>query len=127
MSLNGVKNLASMAGVTDIPDWVKVEGGWSCPPGRSAGSESLRLAYDRSPIAQASNLEAPVLLLVGSEDLRVPKFQSIEYFNHLKSLGKDVRMNIYEDCHSLRKCSVHPNVMVNTALFLKEVEDKMKS
>ncbi len=125
-SRNGVLNLASMAGVTDIPDWVSVEGGWPCPPGRSSGSESLRSFYNRSPIAQASKLEAPVLLLVGSEDLRVPKFQSIEYFHHLKSLGKDVRMNIYEDCHPLKELNVQANVMVNMALFFKEVEEKVQ-
>lgn len=70
-----------------------------------------------SPTAHAEDIEAPVLLQVGTEDLRVPPTQGYELFHKLKVLGKKVDMDVYPDNHPLGKIPVAGNVMVSTALF----------
>jgi len=41
-----------------------------------------------SPISNVSKVQAPTLLLLGSEDLRVPMNQGLAYYRALKSLNK---------------------------------------
>ena len=60
-------------------------------------------------------------LIPGKNDLRVPPDQGRELYHHLKSQGKEVYMNIYEDCHPLAKIPVHSDVLVNAALFFESV------
>ena len=54
--------------------------------------------YEMSPIAHASKVKAPVFLMVGKNDLRVPPSQSYEFYNTLKSLGKEVsHLRMFQD------------------------------
>ena len=51
--------------------------------------------YENSPIFHAKNIEAPVYLMVGKVDLRVPPSQGHEFYHHLKALGKEVSYSVY--------------------------------
>ena len=52
--------------------------------------DDLKSMYTKSPIAHARQVKAPVYLMVGKNDLRVPPSQSYEFYNTLKGLGKEV-------------------------------------
>ena len=52
----------------------------------------------RSPINHANNVQTPVLLLHGEEDLRCPISQSEEYFVTLKRMGKTVEFIRFPGC-----------------------------
>jgi acylaminoacyl-peptidase len=77
--------------------------------------------YEKSPIFHAGKIVAPFFLMIGKNDLRVPPSQGRELFNFLKADGKEVYMNVYDDCHPLSKPPVHSDVFVNTALFFSSV------
>ncbi len=77
-----------------------------------------------SPIAHSGRVSAPVFLMLGREDARVPHSQGLEYYRALKAAGKEVRVNVYDDCHPLAKAKVSADVAVNSAFFFHEVLDK---
>ena len=79
-------HLNSMYGTSDIG----VSFGERQWGGRLADTEQAM--RERSPLAYAANVQAPVLLLHGEADLRCPIGQSEEYFVALKRLGKEVEM-----------------------------------
>merc|ERR1719474_496398 len=113
---NPVTNIPSMAGVTDIVDWTYNESGlnydWTNPT-----SETLSTMFDMSPIKHIGNIKAPVYLMIGKNDLRVPPSQGYEFYHSLKARGKTVEMNVYDDNHPLGKVENDVNVMINAALF----------
>ncbi len=74
-----------------------------------------------SPITYADQVKAPVFLMLGNGDLRVPHSQGLEYFRALKAMGKDVRVNIYDDCHPLSKTPINVDVAINAALFFHNI------
>ena len=83
----------------------------------------MKLMYEKSPIKYVEFVKAPVYLMIGKEDLRVPSTQGLEYFRNMKTLGKQVDMNMYEDNHPLGKVNNHSNVFINTSLFFKAILD----
>lgn len=116
---NPVINISTMATISDIPDWCFNECGLPFHY-QSPTPEIAKKMYEMSPISHVQKVQAPVLLMIGSKDLRVPPSQGHEYYRNLKALGKKVEMNLYEDNHSLSKVAVHANAMVNVALFFDE-------
>ena len=120
---NPVVDITSMASVSDIPDWTSNEAGF--PFQFSANifknSEIASKMYSSSPVAHAEHVKASIYLMIGKNDLRVPPSQGYEFYHMLKAMKKDVRMNIYDDCHPLSKEPVHSNVMINTAMFYDEI------
>lgn len=118
---NPVTNILSMVGVTDIPDWSFNETGHDFRFDRVADNEDvLGLMFKVSPMAHADKIKAPVFLMIGKVDLRVPPSQGYALYRKLKALGKKVKMNVYDDDHSLSKIPVNSDVMVNTAIFFQE-------
>uniref|UniRef100_A0A0D9XJQ9 acylaminoacyl-peptidase n=1 Tax=Leersia perrieri TaxID=77586 RepID=A0A0D9XJQ9_9ORYZ len=102
---NPVCNLSLMLGTTDIPDWCySVACGTQ---GRQYASESpslddLRLFYQKSPIAHISKVKAPLLMLLGGADLRVPASNGLQYARALRERGGDVRIMMFpEDIHEI--------------------------
>ena len=47
--------------------------------------------YDASPISNADKIKAPILLLLGRDDHRVPPSQGLRWGQYLKGLGKSIR------------------------------------
>jgi len=86
----------------------------------AADPATLDLMWTKSPISHVNNVTAPVYLMIGKNDLRVPPSQGYEYYHALKALGKTVKMNVYDDNHPLGKPENDVNVMINAAIFFKE-------
>ncbi|QFG22899.1 S9 family peptidase [Actinomadura sp. WMMB 499] len=52
---------------------------------------------DRSPVTYADNITAPLLILQGARDPRVPQAESDQLVHRLRSRGVDVLYNVYAD------------------------------
>jgi len=78
----GLPNLYSMYSTTDIPNYLA----WffGTPWENEETFEKL------SAIRHVKNVKSPVLILHGEEDARVPISQSVEFYQALRDLGKDV-------------------------------------
>ncbi|MEC0183776.1 S9 family peptidase [Paenibacillus peoriae] len=71
------------------------------------------LLWSKSPLAHVNNIETPLLILHGEEDLRCPVGQGDELFTALKRLGKTTRLIRYPGSnHSLLK-SGKPSLRVD--------------
>lgn len=92
---NPVTNIATMYGATDIPDWCYTETGSAVAYAQPAAGQYAQ-ALAMSPMAHVSKITAPVLLLVGGDDRRVPPFQSKEFYYALKERGAEVEMLWYD-------------------------------
>ena len=117
---NPVTHTPSMVDTSDIPDWVFNETGSSYDPSAYAQPDTQANMFRSSPAAHVQNVKAPIYFMIGSQDLRVPPHQGIQMYRALKAAGKNVRLNVFEDCHPLSKVPVHTNVMVNLATFFHE-------
>ena len=99
-------NLHSMYGTSDIGTSFG-EINWGGP---YTGARDKFLHH--SPITYAANVQTPVLLLHGEDDLRCPIEQSEQYFVALKRLGKTVEFVRFPDStHRFRKMG-HPSMIV---------------
>lgn len=74
-----------MYGLTDITDWVLCEGLglYEFDHKLSIGYKNYETLYDKSPIKHVDNVKTPLLIMIGSKDLRVPPNQGIEYYKAL--------------------------------------------
>ncbi|KIJ41939.1 hypothetical protein M422DRAFT_171727 [Sphaerobolus stellatus SS14] len=92
---NPVIAAGEIASVSDIPDWAYLEFGVQF----GTTSTLLNGVFDKlqnsSPIAYIDKVKAPVLLLVGEVDRRVPSSQARNYYHALKGRGKNVKMLVF--------------------------------
>lgn len=89
--------ISSQPASTDIPDWYMSEFGVR----PSAESEQMppklyEQLYPATPIAHVTDVQAPVLLLLGLEDRRVVNVQGKTFYHALKGLGKKVELLTFE-------------------------------
>lgn len=117
---NPVTNLASQAGTSDIMDWCYLEGGakfsYDCIP----TAEDMKKMLECSPIVHAAKVKAPLLIMVGSVDLRVPPSQSYQYAHCLKGLGKTVTILKYDDnSHPIAKVNAEADCFVNSVMWFE--------
>ncbi len=61
-----------------------------------------------SPLTYAPNVETPVLLLHGEDDVRCPMEQSEQYFVALRRQGKEVELVRFPGCSHLFRRAGHP-------------------
>ena len=90
---NPVINAGEMVASTDIPDWCYSEFGLAFnPAGQRLDAATYDYLYSRSPIASAHRVVAPVMLLLGEQDQRVPPSQGRNFYHFLKGKGNVVDM-----------------------------------
>mmetsp|Transcript_1076 Transcript_1076/g.1712 ORF Transcript_1076/g.1712 Transcript_1076/m.1712 type:complete len:492 (+) Transcript_1076:3-1478(+) len=119
---NPVTNCAFMVTETDIPDWCYIEGGLGpYHPGKFLSREQMAKLYNMSPIAYASNIRTPLLMLLGMKDLRVPPSQGLNFFKTLKAKGVETRCLTYpESTHSLSdSVRTEADVWINVVHWFK--------
>ncbi|KAF8522762.1 Alpha/Beta hydrolase protein [Hysterangium stoloniferum] len=98
---NPVIAVGEIASVSDIPDWAFLEFGTAFGP-TTTTTEIFDALQKASPIAHIDSTQAPVLLLVGDGDRRVPNSQARNYFHALKGRGREVEMLVFPgNGHSL--------------------------
>ena len=112
--LNPVTDMSAMMMVTDIPDWTFVESGLPYQQGTIPTPEILSEMVKKSPVSHLKNVKAPVLLLVGGKDMRVPPSQGKSYYRLLKANGKTTKLLYYpEDSHPLLNIETTGDFFVN--------------
>lgn len=118
---NPVTNIATMYGATDIPDWCYTETGSEASFAQPTAAQYAK-ALEMSPMAHVSKIMAPVLLLVGGDDRRVPPFQSKEFYYALKERGAEVEMLWYDKhTHGLAETPKgEGDGLVNICYFFKK-------
>nr|XP_019709014.1 acylamino-acid-releasing enzyme 1 isoform X1 [Elaeis guineensis] len=121
---NPVCNLSLMLGTTDIPDWCYVEAFGS--EGKDYFSEApsaeyLKLFYNKSPISHLSKVKAPVLFLLGAQDLRVPVSNGLQYARALREKGVEVKVIVFpEDVHGIERPQSDFESFLNIGVWFKK-------
>lgn len=111
---NPVINIASMLGVTDIPDWNFVETGLPYDHNYVPTPDTYREMLKCSPIVNIDKIKTPLMLMLGGKDLRVPPSQGLQMKNALEGRGKTVRTLWYPDCsHPLSDVPAEADAFVN--------------
>jgi acylaminoacyl-peptidase len=124
---NPVCDLELMARLTDIPDWCYVEAFGSAEGRKRAGARPTRADLDRfaavSPVAHAGAVTAPVLMLLGSKDRRVPLEDGRRYLEALRARGAgapETRLLVFpQDSHALDRPQTEVEQWVNVAWWLR--------
>jgi dipeptidyl aminopeptidase/acylaminoacyl peptidase len=87
----GPSNLVTMI-ETGPPHWRKMDE-------RTVGDPEKEYDFlmSRSPVTYADQIKAPLYVIQGGNDQRVPKTESDQIVDRLKELGVEVKYDIYED------------------------------
>ena len=120
---NPVTDISSMVGVTDIPDWCFVESAGLGGPAYREAPDAAQLALMRavSPVEHIDRVRAPVLMLLGAKDRRVPPSNGLAYARALKHRGVPVRTIVFpEDEHPLSKPRTEMESYLNILEWLKK-------
>ena len=89
-----------MVGISNLETFLKNTGPWRRKiREKEYGSldEDLDFLRKISPIHYIDRIEAPLLLIHGRNDPRVPVEESIQIHDELKKMGKEVGIHIFED------------------------------
>ncbi|NXB81421.1 ACPH enzyme, partial [Donacobius atricapilla] len=142
---NPVVNIASMVATTDIPDWCLTETGLPYKPDALPDPAQWTEMLHKSPIRYVDRVcqcsvspslsvpsssasaeavlllqvRAPVLLMLGEDDRRVPPKQGLEYYRALKARGVPTRLLWYPgNNHALAGIEAEADGFMNMALWL---------
>ncbi|KAG0694165.1 Alpha/Beta hydrolase protein [Suillus ampliporus] len=77
---------------SDIPDWIYAEFGLEFTPQSLMTPTTFQKLFEASPIAHVDRVRAPVLLLLGEDDLRVVPTQGMRFYHALKGRDRRVEM-----------------------------------
>ncbi|NWX42038.1 APEH enzyme, partial [Steatornis caripensis] len=118
---NPVVNIASMVATTDIPDWCLTETGLPYAPDTLPDPAQWTEMLHKSPMRYVHRVRAPVLLMLGEDDRRVPPKQGLEYYRALKARGVPTRLLWYPgNNHALAGVEAEADGFMNMALWLVE-------
>ncbi|XP_038723947.1 acylamino-acid-releasing enzyme isoform X2 [Tripterygium wilfordii] len=121
---NPVCNLASMVGISDIPDWCYVE-----TYGREGknkftdapSAEELAIFHSKSPISHIAKVKTPTLFLLGAQDLRVPVSNGLQYARALKEKGVEVKVIVFpNDVHGIERPQSDFESFLNIGVWFKK-------
>ncbi|KAG2430962.1 hypothetical protein HXX76_009928 [Chlamydomonas incerta] len=128
---NPVTNISAMIAASDIPDWCYVEalgseeGRKRCSPVPSP--EDMAAMYAASPVVYVDAVKAPVFMMLGAKDRRVPPPDGLQYLSALR--GRNVaahgappesRLIVFpEDSHGLDKPQTEFEQWINVVWWLK--------
>ncbi|KAG9270893.1 acylamino-acid-releasing enzyme isoform X1 [Astyanax mexicanus] len=118
---NPVINAATLVGTSDIVDWRYSSVGLHYSFDQLPTPEALITMLEKSPIAHAAQICAPVLLMLGGKDKRVSPYQGLELYKALKSRKSPVRLLWYDgDGHSLSRLETQSDCFLNIALWFQQ-------
>ena len=135
---NPVVNIWANYMTCDIPDWCHSEVGTGVSIGGAVSGlgvveavpapskDHLEQMWQASPVSLIERVQTPLLIMLGTQDKRVPMGQSVQYYHALRSRGVEVKLNIYEMDHSLsNKVAAQANVWVSVAMwFMRNISNE---
>ncbi|KAL1192700.1 Acylamino-acid-releasing enzyme [Cardamine amara subsp. amara] len=119
---NPVCNLASMVGISDIPDWCFFEAYGDLNHFTEAPSpDDLSRFHQMSPISHVSKVKTPTLFLLGTKDLRVPMSNGLQYMRALKEKGVQIKVLVFpNDNHPLDRPQTNFESFLNIGYWFKK-------
>lgn len=119
---NPVINITSMLGTTDIPDWCVVEGtGDDFDISKNASAELYAKLWESSPLSHVEKVKTPVMLMIGTDDRRVPPKQGHEFRKALQARGVPVKILEYaNNGHALSNVDTEADAFVNIVLWFNK-------
>jgi acylaminoacyl-peptidase len=121
---NPVTDIGAMTASTDIPDWCFVETLGIDAYTDDPSIETLAHMRSKSPIAHVEEVArkgAPVMMLIGAVDKRVPPTNGLRYAAALRAAGGTCHVRVFpEDAHGLVKPRTEFESFVTVAAFLRE-------
>ncbi|KAL0716595.1 hypothetical protein Bca4012_065917 [Brassica carinata] len=119
---NPVCNIASMVGITDIPDWCFFEAyGDQIHYTEAPSPEDMSLFHQISPISHISKVKTPTLFLLGTMDLRVPISNGFQYVRALQEKGVEVKVLVFpNDNHPLDRPQTDYESFLNIAVWFNK-------
>lgn len=121
---NPVTDIGAMTASTDIPDWCFVETLGIDAYTDDPSIETLAHMRSKSPIAHVEEVArkgAPVMMLIGAVDRRVPPTNGLRYAAALRAAGGTCHVRVFpEDAHGLVKPRTEFESFVTVAAFLRE-------
>ncbi|XP_052782185.1 acylamino-acid-releasing enzyme-like [Mya arenaria] len=119
---NPVIDIATMVGSSDIPDWSHVESGIkNFDHSTIPNPKTLEAMWTCSPLQYVDQIKAPVMIMIGKDDLRVPTKQSYELYKALKSRNKTVSYIAYPDNgHPIVKVDSEADACINIYKWFTE-------
>ncbi|XP_052284418.1 acylamino-acid-releasing enzyme-like [Dreissena polymorpha] len=118
---NPVIDIATMIGSSDIPDWSNVESGQPFDFTTIPSPESLAAMWKCSPLQYVDQVKTPLMIMIGTDDLRVPPKQSYEMYKALKARNKKVRYIAYPDNgHPIVKVDSEADAFINIYKWFSE-------
>lgn len=98
---NPVTNIIDMFEMADCPDWTYAEV-LRAKMKMIPSLEDIKAFYERSPLYSAASIVDPILIMLGSKDLRVPNCGALVLFNALQEQKTPSKLLVFpEDNHSL--------------------------
>ena len=124
---NPVCNISLMSGISDIPDWCYVETFGSEEGKRrftvNPSVEDMATMRAKSPIAYVDKVTAPLLMLLGGKDARVPAKDAKQYITALMDRADPLEVRVLmfpEDKHDLGTPQTEFESWINVAAWLKQ-------
>jgi acylaminoacyl-peptidase len=118
-----VTNFVGTYYTSDIPDWSLVESGVRIEPDAEIDIDERSLAalLKCSSVRYARDVKAPILLIHGRADRRVPLGQSLDYFYALRRHQKQVKLIIYDaPGHSMSVPETWDDTMLASVAFFED-------
>lgn len=113
---NPALNVAVMTEISDVPDWCYSEGGYKFHHGSTPTPEMLAEMLKKSPMSHITKVKTPTLIMLGSDDMRVPPSQGKSFYRALKAQGTEARLLLYPDNnHPIAKVDAESDLNVNRA------------
>ncbi len=114
----GANNLISMYSQTDLPGFYS-DTYFGFPPWKR-----FDFYWERSSLSQVAKVKTPLLIQVGENDERVPKTQSIEFYNALQDLGVPSQLVIYpRQPHGVREPKLVKDLLQRNVQLVQQVGD----
>jgi len=109
---NPVSNIATMSGITDIPDWCISETG-----AKDIGDVSTMI--QASPFIHINDIKVPTMFLLGENDRRVPNSQAFQVYYSMKERGIPTCIKMYpKNGHAIIKPESEADAWVNAGEWL---------
>ncbi|KAG2146235.1 Alpha/Beta hydrolase protein [Suillus clintonianus] len=87
---------------SDIPDWAYAEFGLQFTSDSLMTPATFKTLFEASPVVHVDDVRAPVLLLIGEDDLRAVPAQGLRFYHALKGRERSVEMLWFKgESHSL--------------------------
>jgi acylaminoacyl-peptidase len=123
---NPVTNIAFNVSMSDIPDWCYVECGFKFSEQYKFDAQVHTRMLEMSPVYLVNSVRTPTLIMVGTNDRRVPMAQGVDFYRYLQANQVKSRLIVYPGAqHALNdKCSIHADSSINSAIwFLQHRKD----